>query len=85
MYGSSSDNKVYFRDSDDNRSPMSGTTMAIVLLILGCALVVSFFTYVLLSTRFFRKKIKWVGNKLPGSAQKNVDVDGDYLINGMYL
>lgn len=82
MYGSNTGDRLYFRD-DQNRLPMSGTTMAIVLLVLGCALVISFFTYVILSTRFIRKKIKWIGTNLPG--EKNVDVDGDYLINGMYL
>lgn len=72
--------KLYFEDND--KSPQSGIASAILILILGCSLVLAFFVYLLLTTRFVGKKIKWVGN-LQG--QKNVDVDGDYLINGMYL
>jgi hypothetical protein len=86
MYGpKTNDERLTFRDDEESRwSVHSGTTSAIVLLVLGCSLVVAFFVYVILSTRFVRK-IKWVGDKLPGVGQKNVDVDGDYLINGMYL
>ncbi|CAF0990659.1 unnamed protein product [Brachionus calyciflorus] len=66
----------------------SDHVQAIVILIIGCLLVASFFIYLAVSTKYLSKKLKIISllkqDKSKGSAQ-NVDVDGDYLINGLYL
>jgi hypothetical protein len=57
--------------------------MAIIILILGVSMMIGFFGYLVLNTRYVTKKFKWF-NQVK-KQNKNVDVDGDYLINGMYL
>lgn len=74
--------RISFESEDKNGSNTMGLSSAIILLIVGCALVLSFFVYVVLSTNFVSKKIKWLRDS---KSNKNLDVDGDYLINGMYL
>jgi hypothetical protein len=56
--------------------------MAMIILILGVGMIFGFFGYLVLSTRYVTKRIKCL-NKI--QKYNNVDVDGDYLINGMYL
>jgi hypothetical protein len=77
--------RILFEDSEKSslNSNATLTTTAIILLIFGVALILGFFSYLLLSTKFMNKKVKWLSNLKNNS--KNVDVDEDYLINGMYL
>ncbi len=57
--------------------------MAIIILILGISMMIGCFGYLVLSTRYVTKRFKWL--KQIKQQNQNVDVDGDYLINGMYL
>ena len=76
------DDKPYFYDKSKATTSSANVTMAILVLILGISLILSFFAYLFASTKYFRRRVKWFNvNK----ENKNVDVDGDYLINGMYL
>lgn len=73
-------NKIRFVDKEpvDSYSP----ALPIVLLILGIGIVSSFFVYLLLNTKYVSRRMKWF---VKNSDKQSVDVDGDYLINGMYL
>lgn len=77
------EDKPYFYDKSKATTSSSNVTMAILVLILGISLILSFFAYLFASTKYFRRRIKWLN--FSNKESKNVDVDGDYLINGMYL
>jgi Na+-transporting methylmalonyl-CoA/oxaloacetate decarboxylase gamma subunit len=81
------DDKIYFINKETATTSTSGILTAIILLVFGISLVVAFFTYLVMSTKYMSKRIKWIREF--NMKQKNVDVDptleADYLINGMYL
>lgn len=81
------DDKIYFSEKENAFTPTSSIVTAIILLILGISLVIALFTYLIMSTKYVSKRVKWV--KKFNMKHKNVDVDptleADYLINGMYL
>ena len=79
----SPEDKQFFTDKQKALGDSSsGTTLAIVLLVLGVSLVVALFGYLIFSTKYVRKRISWIKKT---KEDKNVDVEADYLINGMYL
>lgn len=81
----------HFRFEDDENkiiATKSDNVQAVIILIVGCVLVTSFFVYIALSTKYVSKKLRimnLLGKKGAKSSAQNVDVDGDYLINGLYL
>jgi hypothetical protein len=78
--------KVYFEYVEQARTPSSSITMAILLLVLGISLVLGFFVYLIMNTRYVSKRLKRLSiPNLIKKNNKNVDIDGDYLINGLYL
>ena len=77
------EDKVYFNDKSQSSTSTANTTMAILMLILGISMILSFFVYLFASTKYFSRRFNWL-NRFK-EKNKNVDVDGDYLINGMYL
>ena len=53
---------------------------------LGCPLRNNTFAHkTLINTKYFNRQLKRLNNKIKNNNKKNVDVEGDYLINGMYL
>lgn len=72
--------KIYFMDKTNAITSTGNMALAIIILILSMGIVVALFSYLIVSTKFVNKKLNKLRNK-----SKNVDVDGDYLINGMYL
>ena len=80
--GYSDQDKQYFTDKDLAKSSSANISVAIILLVLGVSLVVAFFVYLILTTKYVSRRIKLFERK---EENKNVEVDGDYLINGMYL
>ena len=79
----SPEDSVYFEDKEKALKDSSDATTAIVLLVIGVSLVVALFAYLILSTKYVAKRIDWI--KKFKEKKKNVDVEADYLINGMYL
>lgn len=81
--------ETYFKFEDDkSKVSTSDNIQAVIILIVGCVSVASFFIYIALSTKYVSKKLKimnLLGAKRAKSSAQNVDVDGDYLINGLYL
>ena len=75
----SEEDRAYFFDK--SLASKSSIAMAVVILILGICLVIAFFLYLVVNTKFIAKRIKWIGKK----QGKSLDVEADYLINGMYL
>ena len=73
------DDRNYFLQHEN--TSRASTTLALILLFLGIMLVISFFGYLIMSTKFVSKRLSCLRKK----KAKNVDVDEDYLINGMYL
>lgn len=73
--------QIYFTEKSFAVTSSSNIMLAVFLLVLGISLVIMLFCYLILSTKYFNKRI----SRLRNNAEKNVDVDGDYLINGMYL
>lgn len=78
----SDEDRAYFFDK--SLASKSSIAMAVIILILGICLVIAFFLYLVVNTKFIAKRIKWIGGgkKL---GKNNLDVEADYLINGMYL
>ena len=72
--------QIFFMDKNNAITSTGNMALAIILLILGILIVISLFSYLILSTKFVNKRL--TNLRMKG---KNVDVDGDYLINGMYL
>jgi len=81
------DDKIYFTNKETANTSTSSIMTAVLLLVLGISLVVAFFTYLIMSTKYMSKRVKWLQKF--NIKQKNLDVDptleADYLINGMYL
>ena len=73
--------RIYFEESS-SRTSSGNIAFAVIILILGISFVIAFFAFLVGSTRFVTKRIKQI--KI-NRKDKNVDIDGDYLINGMYL
>jgi hypothetical protein len=73
--------KVYFEEVSGKTSTGNMVT-AVVILVLGVSTVIGFFVFLMAGTRFVNKRLSKIRN---GRDSKNVDVEGDYLINGMYL
>ena len=80
--GYSEQDKQYFTNKDLAKSSSGNVSVAIILLVLGVSIVVAFFVYLVLTTKYVSRRIKLFERK---EENKNVEVDGDYLINGMYL
>lgn len=74
------ENKIYFINKDKAVTSSSNMMLAIFLLVLGISIVIMLFSYLILSTKYVNRRL----NKLQ-KRNNNVDVDADYLINGMYL
>lgn len=73
--------KIYFTDKSLVSDSSSNIALAVFLLVLGVSLVMMLFVYLFLNTKYVNRRL----NRLKSSDSKNVDVDADYLINGMYL
>ncbi len=73
--------KIYFEEASGKIST-GNMVMAVVILILGVSIVIGFFVFLMAGTRFVNKRLRKIRN---GCDSKNVDIEGDYLINGMYL
>lgn len=73
-------NRIYFTDKSKAINSTGNMTLAISLLVLGIVIVVTLFLYLIMTTKYLNKKLSNLRRN-----SKNVDVDGDYLINGMYL
>lgn len=88
MNGELSEKHVKFGDESNTAASKTDSVQAVVILLIGCLLVSSFFIYLALSTKYVSKKLRILSllgaDKAKSSAQ-NVDADGDYLINGLYL
>jgi hypothetical protein len=79
----SSADKVYFEEASGKTST-GNIAMAVIILVLGVSLVIGFFVFLMSGTRFVSKRLRKI--RIGGEKDaKNVDVEGDYLINGMYL
>ncbi len=78
---SESDNRIYFTDKSLTKDSSGNITLAVFLLVLGISMVIMLFVYLILNTKYINRRL----GRLKAENQKNVDVDGDYLINGMYL
>ena len=74
------ENKIYFINKEKAVTSSSNVMLAIFLLVLGISIVIMLFSYLILSTKYVNRRL----NKLQ-KRNNNVDVDADYLINGMYL
>lgn len=89
MSWSSNDVRLINFDNGQNaNAKKSDNVQAIFILIIGCMLVVSFFVFIALSTKYLSKRLRimnLIKNDKSKSNTQNVDVDGDYLINGLYL
>lgn len=82
------EDKIYF-DPTSSKSSTASVSLAIILLVLGMGMVVGFFAYLIGNTRFVKNRLSQQLNRMRmrqhEGADKNLEVDGDYLINGMYL
>ncbi|RNA24534.1 hypothetical protein BpHYR1_009401 [Brachionus plicatilis] len=79
---------VKFGDESKIRVSRSDSVQAVVILVVGCLLVVSFFVYIAFSTKYLSKRLRimnLLGTDRTKSSAQNVDADGDYLINGLYF
>ena len=83
------DDKIYFVNKDNSVISTSSILMAVFILVAGISLVVAFFAFLILSTKYMSKRVKWIKKFSPMKSKNVVDVDpsleADYLINGMYL
>jgi len=83
------DDKIYFINKENSVVSTSSIVMAVFILVAGIGLVVAFFTFLILSTKYMSKRVKWIQKFSPVKPKNVVDVDpsmeADYLINGMYL
>ena len=75
----SDEDRAYFFDKA--LASKTSIAMAVLILVLGIGLVIAFFVYLFVNTKFVTRRIKWLAKK----QGKNLDVEADYLINGMYL
>ncbi len=75
--------KIYFEEYQI--SGQSSNVLAVVLLLLGLSMFFSFVAFLILSSKYVTKRINFKLLKFGIDENKNVEVDGDYLINGMYL
>lgn len=77
--------RIYFVDKENSIISRGSLGQAVALLVLGVMIVLAFFSYLFCSTKFVNKRLQWLAKLRQSNESKNVDVDGDYLINGMYL
>ncbi len=77
---SANSDSINFTDKSLTKDSPGNIAFAVLILVMGISLVMMLFIYLILNTKYINKRI----SKLK-SENKNVDVDGDYLINGMYL
>jgi hypothetical protein len=77
------EDKAYFTDKSKAAESNGNVTMAVLVLVLGISCILAFFAYLFASTKYFNRKLKWFSQAK--ESKQNIDVDGDYLINGMYL
>jgi hypothetical protein len=54
----------------------------IKLIIIGAGATILLFSLILAKAKYFNKRMKWFKRN---RENQNVDVEADYLINGMYL
>jgi len=77
------EDSIYYEENQI--SAQSTNVLAVSLLLLGLSIFFSFFVFLILSSKYVKKRIDLKLFKFAVNENKNVEVDGDYLINGMYL
>jgi hypothetical protein len=81
----SENDRLSFIDPSQMETSAVSLTSAIAILVIGCGLVSSLFIYIVMNTRFFQRRFTFINGGRNKNNNKNVDINSDYLINGMYL
>jgi hypothetical protein len=77
------EDKINYEES--HRLAESSNMLAIILLILGLAMFICLISYLMLSSKYVNKRMNLKFLKFGVERNNNVEIDGDYLISGMYL